>query len=146
MLHEFLSSDRAQIPRPRRLEANRATLLWYRADQRDRVKRLLKTMVKKLLLNFTYLKTTHELSPIKGHIQWAHLFEGNVPITREWSAWILMNFVIAAKPRRLTHTHILPCIQSGDLWPRGWALAARKLTFACVRGPSGAILERLIRS
>lgn len=55
-----------------------------------------------------------------------------------------MNFVIAAKPHCLTHRHILPCIQSGDLWPCSWALAARKLTFVCVWRPSDAILERLI--
>lgn len=104
----------------------------------------LKTMVKKLLLNFSYLKSTHKLFPIKGHILSAHLFEGNVPISHEWNAWILMNFVIAAKPPHLTHIHP-PCIQSGDLWPCSRALAACKLTFVCVWRPSGAILERLIR-
>lgn len=78
-------------------------------------------MVKKSLLHSSYLKTTHKLFHIKGHIVSAHLFEGNVPISHEWNAWILMNFVIGAKPNlppppHLTHTH-LPCIQSGDPWP-----------------------------
>lgn len=62
-----------------------------------------------------------------------------------------MNFVIAAKsppttPRPpILHTHILHVFNQVTFGPIAGALAARKLTFVCVRRPSGAILERLIR-
>lgn len=83
-------------------------------------------MVEKLLLDFSYLKTTHKLFPIKGHILSAHLFEGNVPISHKWNAWILMNFVIAAKRPPTTlppilHTPILHVFN--------------QVTFALVAGP-----------
>lgn len=91
--------------------------------------RLLKTIVNKLESNSSLLNTPHKLFPIKGHTQSAHLFQGNVAISHERNTWILMKFVIAAKPHHLTS-----CIQSGDLWPCSGALAARILTFClCVK-------------
>lgn len=47
------------------------------------VVRLLKTIVKKLVSNFSLLNTPHQPFPIKDHMQSAHLFQSNAAISHE---------------------------------------------------------------